>query len=326
MPRIAFIAYQNCLASSIFLPLEMFSAAEDIHRLTHRGDKPSDEPKIFGSSRRVNSAGGIELITRAHPREIENVDLILLPAIWRNPVPVIQKNRYLLALLKTWHAKGVMLCAVGTGSSFFAEAGLLTQRPATSHWAYLDNFRKRYPQVQLQKDFLITQADRLFCAGSVNAIGDLVIYFIESLYSTEIAKRVESNFSPEVRQSYASNIYREGEHTRHTDEDIVRLIHWLKESYALPIKASDMAAFLGISIRSLNRRFKQATNLSPKQYLQQLRYKHARELLKNTNLSVGELAEQLGYNDAAYFCREFKKTESITPMQYRQTVRNKLFA
>lgn len=330
MPSIAFIAYPNCLASSIYLPLEMFHAAHDIHRSKPKTKAASSQGEesllVYGSSKRIACSGGISLATAAHPREISKPDLIILPAIWRNPLPVVARNRYLLELLKKWHDEGIMLCAVGTGSCFFAEAGLLNQRPATSHWAYFDSFQKHYPQVQLQKNFLITQADKLYCAGSVNAVADLVIYFIEALFDQKTAKRVESNFSPEVRRSYATSIYREGERSRHSDEDIVRLTHWLNENYAEPIDANNMADMLGISVRTLNRRFKKAIQQTPLLYLKHLRHNHARDLLMNSNLSVGDVAVQIGYNDTSHFCREFKRIEAVTPANFRHSVRGKLFS
>ena len=81
----------------------------------------------------------------------------------------------------------------------------------------------------------------------------------------------------------------------------------------------------GISIRSLNRRFKQATGKSPMQYLQQLRIENAQELLKTSNLSIAEVAYNVGYPDNSYFSALFRKAISVSPKEYRNLVRKKLF-
>lgn len=324
MTRIAFIAYENCLSSSISLPMEMLNAAADANRVTKGTDTAA--PKIYGSSRKVLCAGGLTLHTANHPRNIQRPDLLILPAIWRNPMTVIRRNKYLLELIRQWHEQGAMLCAVGTSSCFFAEAGLLNKRTATTHWAHFEAFQRRYPTVQLQKDFLITRSQNLYCAGSVNSVADLIIYFIELLYSSEIARKVEANFSPEVRQSYAKSMYTEGEQTRHSDEDIVRLQHWLNENFQQAITAIDMANMLGISTRTLNRRFKLATRHSPQQYLKQIRLEHAKELLKQTNLTVADIAEQTGFNDTSHFCSSFKGFTSVPPGNYREAVKGKIFS
>ncbi|MEE3239777.1 MAG: helix-turn-helix domain-containing protein [Pseudomonadota bacterium] len=322
--KIAFVAYDSCLSSSISLPLEMLNAAAETHRAIN--NQAVLKPQVFGNLRKVQAAGGLNIHTDSHPRNISDVDLIILPAIWRNPLTVIRRQHYLLELLKQWHAKGINLCAVGTSSSFFAEAGLLHQRPATTHWGYFDQFQKRYPEVHLEKNFLITRAKNIYCAGSVNSVADLIIYFIETFYGSDIARRVEANFSPEVRQSYAKSMYNEGEHTRHSDEDIARLLNWLNENYGKKVTAQKMAELLGISIRTLNRRFKTATRQSPQDYLRAVRIGHAKELLQKSNLSVAEVAEQCGFNDNSHFGSTFKKVVSMPPSEYREAVKTKLFS
>ena len=324
MTTIAFIAYDQCLSSSISLPMEMLNAAADANRAINNIDTP--KPQVYGRTRKISCAGGLTLMSNQHPRTIESPDLIILPAIWRNPLAVIRKQRFLLELLKKWHKQGTMLCAVGTSSSFFAEAELLDKHPATTHWAYFDAFQKRYPTVQLQKDFLITRSQNLYCVSSVNSVADLIIYFIENLYGAEIASRVEANFSPEIRQSYAKSMYTEGEHSRHSDEDIVRLQHWINESFSQKISSEHMAKMLGISIRTLNRRFSSATGKTPQNYLREIRLTHAKELLKETNLNIAEVAEQTGFNDGSHFSSTFKLLMSISPREYREAVKSKIFS
>ena len=80
-----------------------------------------------------------------------------------------------------------------------------------------------------------------------------------------------------------------------------------------------------IAYRSFQRRFKQATNYSPLQYLQYLRVQNAKELLQNTNLNIQDIAELIGYVDASHFARVFKKHTEQTPNNFRQAVRGKLF-
>lgn len=328
MSQIAFIAYENCLASSISLPLEMLNAAADAFASQQLGRNriPRATATLFGKTRSVRCAGGLQLRTEAHPSEIESPELILFPAIWRNSVSVISQNRYLLALVRKWDQQKIKLCAVGTSASFFAESGILDKRPATTHWAHFEAFQKRYPTVQLQRDFLITRSQNLYCASSVNSVADLILYFIAEIYNEDIAKRVEANFSPEVRQSYATSMYTEGDHSQHPDEDIVRLQHWLNENYSNKLATGQMAEMLGVSVRTLNRRFKQATQRSPTEYLQQTRIAHAKILLKNTNLGVGDIAEQTGHNDTSYFCSQFKKLTSVSAVEYRKAVKSKLFS
>ena len=323
-PNIAIIGYDQCLASSVSLALEMFNAAAETSAAAAR--QTPLRPALYGSGRRIQCAGGLALSPDGHPRTLEQPDLVVLAAIWRNPARVVKQQAWLLPLLRQWYERGVKICAVGTSSRLLAEAGLLDQRAATTHWQDFERFARHYPAVRLQKNFLITRSGTLYCAGSVNSVADLVIFFIEELYGQQAARRVEANFSPEIRQSYAKRMYTDGQHSRHTDEDIVRLQQWLNENYATTASIDELAKMLGISTRSLNRRFKAATEQSPRQYLLALKLGQAEELLRQTDLNVNEIAEQTGFNDASYFCARFKQRTTLSPGAFRRAVAAKTFS
>lgn len=324
MPEIAFIAYDHCLSSSIALPMEMYRAAVDSSSALTK--KVYNTPVVYANKRRILCAGGLNIVTDKHPRYLENPDLIILPAIWRNPLLVVRQHGYLISLLKAWNERGIKICAVGSSSFFLAEAGLLNQRAATTHWSQSDVFRRKYPLVQLKKDFLITQSKNLYCAASVNSVADLMIHFIELLFEPSIAQKVEANFSPEVRSSYATSLFNDEKHSRHADEDMIRLQHWLHENFKQLTSNQDMANMLGISTRTLNRRFKATTHKSPSKYLQQLKIDHAKDLLNHSNLSIADIAVQCGFNDMSYFCSCFKHLTSMSASTYRDAVKAKLFS
>jgi transcriptional regulator GlxA family with amidase domain len=80
-----------------------------------------------------------------------------------------------------------------------------------------------------------------------------------------------------------------------------------------------------LSYRTFTRRFKNATNQSPIEYWQTLRLQTAKELLASSNLTIQEVALEVGYNDQGHLTRVFKKYLSQTPSDYRTIVRRKLF-
>lgn len=326
--KIAFIAYDGCLSSSISFPIEMLSAAIDTARAGNVTSRNSgvNQVQVFGRKRKIHCAGQIFINTDDHPSTIDNPYLVFLPAIWRNPLVILKKERYLIALIKQWHELGTKICAIGSSSIFLAEAGLLNQRAATTHWSQIENFRKRYPTVKLQADFLITQSENIYCASSVNSGSDLIIHFIDLLFNQSIAQHVEANFSPEIRKSYASSLYIQDQKSPHKDEDIIRLQYWLNENFKQNTSCKDMASMLGISVRSLNRRFKESIQQSPIQYLQSLKIDHAKELLQHSNLTTNEIATQCGFNDISYFCSTFKRLTGMPSNTYRSAVKTKLFS
>lgn len=326
MPRVTLLALPNALTSSLALPMEMLTAADSVARtLHHRG--PALQHDLVGPGEDTlltTTASGLTLKLTGDWQAIEQTDLLVVPALWRNPLATLRSYPELLPWLRRLAAKS-LLCAVGTGSFLLAEAGLLNGLPATTHWFYFNQFARRYPRVQLQRRHLITEAGNIFCAGSVNSVADLTIHFIELFYGRQLARKVEAQFSPEIRRPFESHVYSAGSADVHSDELVVQAQDWLHAHCAETVRMPDLARRLGLSLRTLNRRFLQAAGMSPGAYLQQQRMLNARDLLRTSNLSIAEVAAAVGYTDSGYFCRLFREAMKQTPRDYRRSVRGKLF-
>jgi len=324
---VAFMLYPRVLLSSISLPLEMLTAADHFDRVRHKSASRLRLHVATLDGQPLGSSGLFSILPTCCIEQLVDIDLLYLPTLWRNPLLVLHTQRRLMPLLRGIASRQALICAVGTGSCFLAEAGLLTGKPATTHWYFLDAFSRLYPDVDLKRQHLITRAGNLYCAGSVNAVADLTCYFIERFYGPQIARQVESHFSPEIRRSYRQQGYFEGEtNLQHHDELMIDAQQWLHEHFTEPLNFTDVASQLGMSQRTLNRRFKLATGMSPGRYVQQLRLEQARELLRNSNLAVAEIAVSVGYQDIGYFSTLFREHMAQSPTAYRQAVRGKLFA
>lgn len=322
MPVIGFVLYPQVLSSTITLPAEMFTAADHFQRARQRS-KSGLEIRIARS--KADDYQTSILPANCSLPDLASVDLLYLPALWRNPLPVVVSHVEISPLLQRLSGGGSLICAVGTGSCFLAEAGLLDHKPATTHWFFLDQFARRYPAVHTKNRHLITRADNLFCAASINSMADLTSHFIERFYGPGIARQVDSHFSPEIRRSYLEHGFFEGETNRHHDELIIDAQQWLREHFSESVSLGGLADRLGISQRSLNRRFQRASGQTPVGYLQQLRIQHACDLLRDTNLSIANIAAEVGYSDFTYFSTLFRERMTQTPSEYRKSVRGKLF-
>jgi transcriptional regulator GlxA family with amidase domain len=221
---------------------------------------------------------------------------------------------------------GAAIAAVGTGSFLLAETGLLRRKAATTHWFWFDEFAKRYPEIDLRRDQLIVQSNNLYCAGSVNSISDLLVYLMGGFYNPEVARRIENQFSPEIRQRFRTTQLGSHMLQEHYDEIVMDLQLYMREKLRAPVSTIDFAGRYGLSERTLSRRFQRATGTTPWQFLLTLRMSEAATLLRTTNLSVTQVAAEVGITDSAHFARQFKKTNQLTPTQYRKAVRGKMFS
>lgn len=325
MKTITFLLFPHMMASSISLPLEMLNAADNMRKSLNRH---SPSLKIQLAAERLDkipTSSGFYILPDTLLQDVKPSDLLLIPGLWRNPLVTLKKSAKISAWIQQHAMQHQHICAVGTGSSFLAEAGLLVSKPATTHWFYFDIMEKHFPQVQWKRQHLITQANQVYCAGSINSVADLTIHFIEQGFSNAIARRVESQFSPEIRRAYDMNLFDGMDAGLHNDELIASAQAYIRQHYADTIDFDDIAQNLAISLRTFQRRFQKATGFTPLKYQQHIRIANARDLLQNSNLSIQEISEMVGYVDAAHFAALFKRITEQAPHAWREAVRGKLF-
>jgi transcriptional regulator GlxA family with amidase domain len=326
MRHICILTVPQALTTSIAIPLEMISAADTIHRL-RSGQKLSGIclQTVAESDSPMTMTGGLVLIPNSTLTDATHSELIFVPALWGNPRAAVRQHGATVAWLAAQYKNGATICSVGSGSYFLAEAGLLDGRSATTHWRYFDDFQSRYPSIKLQRKRFVTHDQRLYCTGSINAVRDVMLHFVEQLFSSGIADEVARHFTHELKRSYESLLLAVDQQDTHHDELIIKVQEWLKNHYQQDIKMAEVAQRFGLNIRSFNRRFRHAATKTPVEYLQEVRINQARQLLKHSNLSISEISFAVGYQDVSYFTGLFRKQHEVTPNAYRRLVRSKVF-
>lgn len=329
--QVSLVIYQHVLATGLTLPLEMLLAGEAFARRYDKSTVRLNTQLVSQENKAIISRAGIQFLPDITLDRFANdedyvPDIILIPSLWRNPRPVLKKHTRLIAWLKHCWQQGSTLIAAGTGVCFLAESGLLDDHSATTHWHYVEQFKRDYPKVEIKPDFFITQSERIYCAASLNALADIIVHIIDQTYGRAAAQNVERNFSHEIRKPYEEQRYLEGAVDRHPDELITQIQFWLRTNLSSELSLSELSEQFGLSQRSFTRRFKMATGVRATEYWQQLRIEAAKELLASSNLTIQEISYHVGYQDQGHLTRLFKKNLSLTPKNYRAMVRKKLFS
>ena len=144
MKHVTIIAVPKALGSTVTIPLEMLSAANDVARARRQLDKlvTIDLASCTDTTETVLS-GGMRIKCQTTLNDISNTDLIFIPGIWGNPRSSLPKLKPMMNWLVQQYAAGSTLCSIVTGSYFLAEAGLLQGKSATTHWRFFDKFSQR---------------------------------------------------------------------------------------------------------------------------------------------------------------------------------------
>jgi transcriptional regulator GlxA family with amidase domain len=226
-----------------------------------------------------------------------------------------------IAYLQQRYAQGAVLATACSGALLLAEAGLLAGQEATTHWAYCDVLARRYSGVKVHAQrALVTSGDgqRLVMAGGGSSWLDLCLYLIARIGGIECAMRTARvnliDWHDVGQQPFARLA-----HSRQTDDQVIaRCQAWIAEHYCEPSPVAAMVDVSGLPERSFKRRFQQATGMSPLEYVHVLRMEEAKQMLEAGDAPVEAIAQEVGYEDAAFFSRLFRRHVNLTPAQYRQ--------
>jgi transcriptional regulator GlxA family with amidase domain len=219
------------------------------------------------------------------------------------------------------YAKNALLASVCSGSAVLAETGLLNGHEISGHWAYRHMFSKHYPQITWREDAIINfsaEHKRLITTGGVTAWQDLAIYLIErfcglrhAIYTAKV-HLLSSHTDGQLPFAAMTQQYQT------SDAIIGDSQSWIAENLSSPNPVAQMTERSGLKPRTFARRFREATNYQPIDYVQNLRIESAKNKLELENTSIEEISFQVGYEDPASFRRLFKRKVGIAPALYRK--------
>ena len=320
MQRVVVLGFDGALASAITGVVDLFAMAgvswnriqqQDVQRLFKVSiASPDGQP--------IRCINGLELQAHCSYQEIQTADIVVVPTIAAPIQDVLQQNPELIQFLKSAHADSTLIAGNCTGNFFLAEAGILDNRVATTHWGFQDIFRTHYPQVKLNADLMISRDQNIYCAGGGLAWFDLGLHLIERFYGFEVAMQSAKSFVIDYRRDsqLSYSLLKIGQ--PHHDELVQNVQNWLEQHFHESFSLDDIATRFNVTTRTLIRHFKQALDLPPNQYLQAIRIEAARRRLEETDQAVDVIMQNIGYQDPSSFRRLFHRKTGLTPLEYRR--------
>ncbi|MBB5360004.1 transcriptional regulator GlxA family with amidase domain [Rhodanobacter sp. ANJX3] len=317
--------YEGILASGVAGPIDVFTAANSlIAREAASGKVPLQKLRwsiesLDGNSIRSASGQSIEVDRKINPRLQADAVLVTAPFVMDMDAFIARRDQMaaLSKALQRQHEAGAILASYCTGNYLLAEAGLLNERRATTHWAKANDFARLYPRVELRASEILTEQDRILSGAGVTSYLNLAIRLVAKLVSADLAATTAKTLLIETNRisqaSYATLLEEHGHHDRLVAKAQQKMEATLDQGFHLP----DLAAHLSVSERTLNRRFKQAMGIGPLQYLQILRIEVAKRLLETGSFSVDGVCQKVGYADISTFRQLFKRKTGLSPRDYQ---------
>jgi len=324
MLKVRVLATDTCTVSGVYGILDAFFAANYCSKERFNVDESMliDSQIVTIDDQPVHGYNGIVITPTARINKHELPDIIVVSATVEVVVGCdkaqIRNKEEIEQWLKWCHQQGVVVASYCTGAFILGAAGLLNGKVATTHWRSEHVFRKLFPFVKLDVGQLIVDNGDVICSGGSLSYIDLTLHIIQRFISKDIASDCAKLlvFDP-IRQKQSPYVNRT-QSKKHEDQPILEAQEWLEGHYKKDIHIDDVAAKVGLTSRTFKRRFKQATNENPINYVQRLRVEHVKDRLEKTTESINKIVWSVGYEDIGSFRQLFKRFTGLTPKEYRQ--------
>jgi transcriptional regulator GlxA family with amidase domain len=260
------------------------------------------------------ASNGVAIMPDYGPDSAAAADLVFVCA---GGNPAAFDDRETLAWLRRLARRGVTLGGISGGPYVLAKAGLLDGRQATLHWEHAAGFREAFPDVDVVPSLFVLDGDRITCSGGVSAL-DMMVALIGRDHGHDLAAAVGEWFLlTHIREGMGPQRMDLRHRLGVSDEKLLVVLEAMQARLETPLPRGALARLAGTSLRHLERHFRAAMGTTIHAYYLGLRLERARQLLRETGISVLDVALMTGFGSASQFSRAFARRYALSPSRYR---------
>ena len=252
-------------------------------------------------------------------KDLAKARTIIVPS-WRDPEE--RPPEPLLVALRAAHKQGARIVGLCLGTFVLAAAGLLEDRPATTHWMWSDTLARNYPRIRIQPDVLYVDDGSIVTSAGTAAGIDCCLHLLRSQCGAEVANTVARRLVvPPHRQGGQAQYIEQPMRIKATDDRLADIFDTVRQTLEAPHSLDTLAASARMSRRTLTRRFRKMTGTTIGKWLLTQRLAFAQRLLETTNQSIETIADQAGFHAVASLRQHFSTAFKTSPSAYRRTFR-----
>lgn len=222
-------------------------------------------------------------------------------------------SRAVLDWLRRQTRKGMDFGALSSGTYTLALAGLIGGKRVTTHWEYKTALTEMLPDVIMQ-DTLYSVDGRIFTSAGGAASMDMMLHRVQADYGEDLATWVADQMVYSLPRPENHAQRRSLQPRADVRNPKLQLaMQLMQANLEEPLRPDEIADLVKLSSRQLERLFARYLNTSPKRYYMQLRLEKARNLLRQTGLSVTEVCVACGFRSLSHFSKSYRATFGIPP-------------
>jgi transcriptional regulator GlxA family with amidase domain len=215
------------------------------------------------------------------------------------------------------------LGSVCVGSFLLAEAGLLNEKRATSHWRFGKELAQRYPRVRVESEPVWVRDQNIYTSAGISAGIDLALAWVEEDCGAAIAQEVARELVLFLRRSGGQRQLSITLSAQASDMKAIQELQlWIVENLRRKLSVQILADRAAMSVRNFERVFTREVGRTPSQYILQLRVEAARNQLERSNKPFKQIAVDCGLGTEDVMRRSFARIVGVTPSQYRLSARS----
>ncbi|MFL5728563.1 MAG: GlxA family transcriptional regulator [Cytophagaceae bacterium] len=302
----------SCIEGSF----KLFSTVNDF--LAGQGKQPLFNVQMVGLSKEAQTYDSVfKVIPDLTIEERFKTDLIIIPAVNGEWDKVIELNKDFFPWISKQHSQGAEVASLCVGAFLLASTGLLNGKKCATHWIAQNDFRKMFPEVNLVSEKIITDEQGVYSSGGASSFYNLLLYIIEKYTDREMAVLFSKYFEIEIdRYNQSAFIMFTGQR-HHQDESVKKAQEFIENNFQDKTTIDQLADMLALGRRSLERRFKKATNNTVVEYIQRVKIEAAKKSFETSRKNINEVMYDVGYSDTKAFRTTFKKITGLSPVEYR---------
>lgn len=219
--------------------------------------------------------------------------------------------------LRRLAATSLDLGALCTGTYLLAKSGVLNDHRCTIHWENIGSLREEFPQLKVTDELFEIDRRRYTCAGGTAPL-DLMLFLVRRDYNREIAAAISEQFTIDrVRDLGEPQYISVRSQAPGAPDYLNEAVLLMRNNISEPLFVEEIARYLNVSTRQLERAFQQHFHHSPSHYYLRLRLTAARNLLRHTGTTVRGIAIETGFKSLQHFSKCYHEYFKIRPTQER---------
>ncbi|TDW93441.1 AraC family transcriptional regulator with amidase-like domain [Kribbella pratensis] len=306
-PRIVVVVYEGVRLLDVAGPVEVFTVANE-HGAAY------DVRLASLGGRDITTTGGVRCGADVALEDIDHEAAVLLVP----GSPDLQADERLLYQVRRLAPKADRVASVCAGAFVLAEAGLLDNHRAATHWDLADRLARQFPAIEVDGDAIFVQDGRFLSSAGITAGIDLALAMVEADHGARLARIVakqlvvfmqrpggQSQFSVRLRADCRGC------------EDLRPVLDSVVLDPAGDHRLAALAARAAVSVRQLTRMFRDQVGTTPARYVEEVRLEYAKNLLETGDQPIEVVARRSGFGSPEALRRAFVRTVRVTPTAYR---------